>query len=177
MIPRYSDLFDEMVSLQQDYVHRMEDKIRRLELVDNGSKIRVLGSGEKRPAIVPTTEELVAHIREPAALRRIEAIQGETLQQAEEKVAIAEQTHGLVDNICKRLDFDLAEMKVLLQSAGEFQKQGTAKPNDLAAIQVTPGSPDWILAKVISHDAQTGVYRLSDEDMESNKGRCLLVVV
>ena len=44
-----------------------------------------------------------------------------------------------------------------------------AKPNDLAAIQVTPGSPDWILAKVISFDPQSQLYKLADEDIESNK--------
>lgn len=140
-------------------------------MVQNGNKIRVLGTEGDSAAIIPTTEELIAYIREPVELRRIEAIQDETLQQAEEKVAIAEQTYRLVDNICKRLDADLEDMKRYLLSAGEFQKQGTIKPNDLAAIQVNPGSSDWILAKVMSHDAQTGMYRLSDEDIESNKSK------
>ncbi len=161
-----------MVALQQDYVQRVEEKIGRLQLDENGTRVRVLGAGDKRPAIVPTTEELIAFVREPMTLRRIEAIQKGTLQQAEEKVAIAEQTYGIVDIICKRLDSDLEDMKRLLQSAGDFQKQGSAKPNDLAAIQVTPASPDWILAKVISHDTQIGMYRLSDEDSESNKSKC-----
>ena len=152
---------------------RVENKIGRLEVVQNGSKILVLGTEGDFTPIIPTTEELIAYIREPVELRRIQAIQDETLHQAEEKVAIAEQTCTLVDNICKRLDADLEDMKRHLQSAGEFQKQGTAKPNDLAAIQVNPGSPDWILAKVMSHDAQTGMYRLSDEDIESNKSKCL----
>ena len=56
------------------------------------------------------------------------------------------------------------------QSTGAYEAGG-AKPNDLAAIQVTPGSPDWILAKVISHDPETGMYQLSDEDVESNKSK------
>mmetsp|Transcript_1592 Transcript_1592/g.4158 ORF Transcript_1592/g.4158 Transcript_1592/m.4158 type:complete len:165 (-) Transcript_1592:2417-2911(-) len=43
------------------------------------------------------------------------------------------------------------------------------KKDDLAAVQEVPGSPDWILAKVIVHDPQTGMFKLSDEDMESNK--------
>lgn len=164
-----SILFDEMVALHQVYVTRVENKVGRLEVVQNGKKIRVVGTEGDWTGIIPTTEELIAYIREPVDLRRIEAVQDETLQQAEEKVAIAEQTCMLIDNICKRLDADLEDMKRQLQSAGEFQKQGTAKPNDLAAIQVNPGSPDWILAKVMSHDAQTGMYRLSDEDIESNK--------
>jgi hypothetical protein len=45
-----------------------------------------------------------------------------------------------------------------------------AKPNDLAACQVTQGS-DWILAKVIQHDPASGMYKLSDEDVESNKSK------
>lgn len=160
-----------MVALQQDYVHRIEDKIGSLEVVENGTKVRVLGgTGKNRPAIIPTTEELMAYVREPETLRRIALVQEDALQRAEEKVAIAEQNYGLIDNICKRLDSDLEEMKGFLQTAGEFQKPGTAKPNDLAAMQV-PGSQDWILGKVISHDAQTGMYRLSDEDIESNKSK------
>lgn len=57
-----------------------------------------------------------------------------------------------------------------VQSTGEFDNLGGPKPNDLAAIQVSPNSADWILAKVISHDTETGMYNLSDEDVESNKG-------
>jgi hypothetical protein len=42
-------------------------------------------------------------------------VQQDALQRAEEKVAIAEQTYSLVDNICKRLDSDLADMEKHLQ--------------------------------------------------------------
>jgi hypothetical protein len=59
----------------------------------------------------------------------------------------------------------------MLQNAGGFQSPGAAKPDDLAAIQVIPGSPDWILAKVITHDPQTDMYKLSDEDVESSKSK------
>jgi hypothetical protein len=59
----------------------------------------------------------------------------------------------------------------MLQNAGGFQSPGAAKPDDLAAIQVVPGSPDWILAKVITHDPQTDMYKLSDEDVESSKSK------
>jgi hypothetical protein len=50
-----------------------------------------------------------------------------------------------------------------------------AKPNDLAACQATPGS-DWILAKVIQHDPASGMYRLSDEDVESNKRKYRVIL-
>jgi len=160
-----------MVLLQQEYVRRVEEKIGALEVVEGGTKVRILGKGKNRPAIIPTTEELMAYVREPESLGRIEAIQRDTLQRAEEKVAIAEQNLGLIDNVCQRLEADMEEMKKILQHSGEFQKPGVAKPNDLAAIQVTPGASEWILAKVISFDIDTGMYRLSDEDVESNKGR------
>ena len=39
---------------------------------------------------------------------------------------------------------------------------------NLAAIQV-PNSPDWILAKILSHDKSTKMYTLSDEDFHSNQ--------
>lgn len=59
-----------------------------------------------------------------------------------------------------------------LQTAGESTStaSGGVVPtkNDLAACQVTPGS-EWILAKVLHHDPNTGVYKLADEDVESNK--------
>jgi hypothetical protein len=164
-------LFDEMDRLQQEYVQRVEEKVSALEIVD-GTRVRVLGAGSNGPTIIPTTEELTAYVQEPSTLQKIESAQADALQRAEEKVAISEQTYALVDNICKRLDSDLGDMEKLLQRAGEFQAPGTAKPNDLAAIQTTAGSDDWILAKVVTHDAQTGVYKLSDEDVESNKSKC-----
>ena len=62
-----------------------------------------------------------------------------------------------------------------MKGSGQFETSG-AQPDDLAAIQVVPNSPDWILAKVISHDIQTGMYKLSDEDIESNKSKSISVV-
>ena len=41
--------------------------------------------------------------------------------------------------------------------------------NNLAAIQVTPNSPDWILAKILSHDKSAKMYTLKDEDVQSNQ--------
>lgn len=65
-------------------------------------------------------------------------------------------------------------MTIDLQSVGDFQQGIMAKPNDLAACQVTPGS-EWILAKVIQHDPTTGIYKLADEDVESNKSTLFVI--
>ena len=48
--------------------------------------------------------------------------------------------------------------------------RGAPKLNDLAAIQV-PGTSDWILAKVVTHDPKTGMFTLSDEDVEVTRVR------
>jgi len=48
---------------------------------------------------------------------------------------------------------------------------GRGKPNDLAAIQIDPGlsSENWILGKIMEHNSETGMYKISDEDVESSK--------
>ena len=61
-----------------------------------------------------------------------------------------------------------------MKATGEFETAG-GKPNDLAAVQVTPSSNEWILAKVISFDPEAGVYNLSDEDVESNKSTYFVI--
>ncbi|KAL3935956.1 MAG: hypothetical protein SGBAC_008625 [Bacillariaceae sp.] len=163
-----TELFQEMTKLQKEYIERAEWKMEQLEIVD-GNSIRVGGISDGGTAVIPTTEELVDYIYEHDTLKRIEMIEKDALQRTAEKVAVAEQSHAMVDNVCKRLESDLIQIEKTLQANGGFQAPGMAKVNDLAAVQVTPGSPDWILAKVISHDPTTGMYRLSDEDTESNK--------
>lgn len=162
--------FQQMATLQMDYIQRVEEKVGSLEVVD-GTKVRVKGS--KGEAVIPTTQELVAMVEEPDTLSKISTLEQSVLQGAEEKVTIANQTYTLVNNVCKRLSSDIRELEQSLQASGDFQIPGAGQPDDLAAIQVTPGSPDWILAKLISHDPQTGMYKLKDEDAESNKSKCV----
>lgn len=162
---------EELRQAQEDYVVEAEEKVMKLELsetADGKPGVKVLGGG--KDVILPTTEELSSYVRNQSSLQRIQDLERDVVQQSEEKVAIAEQTYAIVDATVKRLDHDLAKMETLLKTTGEFQiASGSAKPNDLAAIQVVQNSPDWILAKVISHDLESGMYRLSDEDIESNK--------
>lgn len=166
----FSALADELRTLQHEYIAQAEHKVLQLELAQtpNGTPgVKVVGGGTD--VIVPTTEELTSYIQDDEVLRRVRELQQSVIQQAEEKVAISEQTYAIVDATVKRLDQDLVKLETLLKATGDFQVPGTAKPNDLAAIQVQPNVPDWILAKVISYDPETGMYRLSDEDVESNK--------
>lgn len=198
-----SELMEETMRLQQEYLQAVEGKMNKLEIVD-GKGVRVLsqpryGMEQKDeedddesmedtdlPVVIPTTEELLAYVHDGPTLAKIESLREDALQQAEEKVEIANQTLELVDNLCRKLDTDLKEMERSLlplnSGATDFANaltnaaapnagrgRGAPKKDDLAAIQEVPGSPDWILAKVIQHDPQTGTFKLSDEDMESNK--------
>lgn len=168
--PLSSTLTEELRSTQEEYVARAEEKVLQLELAetpDGTPGVKVLGGGTE--VIVPTTEELSSYIKDDESLRRIQELEQNVVQQSEEKVAIAEQTYAIVDATVKRLDQDLVKLEALLKTTGDFQVAGSAKPNDLAAIHLLPNVPDWILAKVISHDPESGMYRLSDEDVESNK--------
>ena len=125
-----------MSKLQQDYIHRVEEKLCHLDVVD-GKGVRVLAgkntnntedtdgddkmdTGEGQ-VVIPTTEELASYIHENETYDKIEQIQQDALQRAEEKVAIAHQTYSLVDNICKRLDHDLTELEKLLQVRQQIQ--------------------------------------------------------
>lgn len=126
----------------------------------------------KNELLIPTTEELRLYIQDPEALLRIAVLRKNAREIVEEKLSNASQTFAIVDDAIKKLDSDLEAFEALLKSTGQYETTvitGAAQPNDLAAIQVTANSPDWILAKVISHDPQTGMYNLSDEDIESNK--------
>jgi hypothetical protein len=166
-----SSLVDQLTHAEQEYVRRAEAKVLQLELgttSDGRPGVHVLG-GKSKEVVVPTTEELSAYVHDQEALALIKSLRASAMQQADEKVAIAEQTHSIIDATVDRLDSDIAVLENMLKRTGEFQDAEGGKPNDLAAVQVDPASPEWILAKVISHDTATGMYTLSDEDTESNK--------
>jgi len=166
----------ENIQVSTDY------KLRRKAIDDNNSATKMNEENEYKMEgfvvkdtsgealmMVPTTEELRLMIQNPLALAQIAKLRQTARQVADEKVSIAVQTHRIVDHVVKRLDTDLEKFKGLLKGSGQFEIAAVANPDDLAAIQVTPNSPDWILAKVILHDEHTGLYNLSDEDIESNK--------
>jgi hypothetical protein len=136
----------------------------------------------KTMLVVPTTEELRQQIQDPYALLQIAILRRNARELVEEKSSNANQTYTIIDDIIKRLDDDIEQFETLLRTTGQYVSEtavvgtGGPQPNDLAAIQVTPNSPDWILAKVMSHDEETGVYNLSDEDIESSKSKFERVV-
>jgi hypothetical protein len=119
--------------------------------------------------LIPTNEEMQSLVEDVTALERVEGLRKRAYMFLEEKAETSSQAHHCVDSIVKRLDEDLIKLETQLKATGTFETSG-GKPNDLAAIQVTPSVNEWILAKVISFNAGSGMYNLSDEDVESNKG-------
>jgi hypothetical protein len=187
-----------MRKLQQEYIYEAEDKMMEVEVVqDSDGTVLGLREDPKLDPMFPSTEELFDFVYDRTRFQAIKSLHEECLQKADEKVAIAQQAMELIDVKVQRLDHDLSTMETLLQvrliahgcfgnillifsyadhgsftffpkATGEFQSGVAAKPNDLAACQVTPGS-EWILAKVVQQDMSTGMYKLADEDVESKK--------
>jgi len=147
-------VMDQLQDVENEYIRRVQEKTLDLNFP---------------PGIVPTTEEIQAIVEDPEMVARILKTRFNARQYHDEKVAVAEQAYATVDSVVKKLDQDLATFEALLKATGEFEAAG-GKPNDLAAIQVTSSSNEWILAKIISFDSEAGMYNLSDEDVESNKG-------
>jgi hypothetical protein len=170
----------ELLQLQREYLHAAEEKLTQLQMVeleDGTFGVRVVGGGNDNdssaPVIVPTTAELMSFTYNADKYSQIQRLQQESLEKAEEKVQIAQQAYQMIDSTIHRLDKDLEAMEKILQTSGvgDFSSNSSGtqpKPNDLAACQISPGS-EWILAKVLHHDPTTGVYKLADEDVESNK--------
>jgi ABC-type Zn2+ transport system substrate-binding protein/surface adhesin len=130
--------------------------------------------------VLPTTEDFRQKIHDPAVLIQIATLRENARQLAEEKLAVSEQSYALIHNNILKLESDLEQMEELLKNTGQYETviaeiTPAVQPNELAAIQVIPNSSDWILAKVISHDPKTGIFKLSDEDIESNKSKCLVL--
>ena len=122
--------------------------------------------------VIPTTEELRHQIQDPKALLQIALLRREARQMTEEQLSNAHPTLTIVDDAIQKLDAYLEKFETLLKTTGKYETMiatSGVQPGDLAAMQVSPNSPDWILDKVISHDDHSGMYTLSDEDIESNK--------
>mmetsp|Transcript_46198 Transcript_46198/g.51513 ORF Transcript_46198/g.51513 Transcript_46198/m.51513 type:complete len:341 (+) Transcript_46198:50-1072(+) len=184
------------VLMNRNNEHNDKDN-NNIDIDDEDEKM--IPCDKNRPVIIPTTEELMAYVHEPTTMSRIQSIQSGALQQAEEKVEVAKQTYKIIDNLYWKLDEIISETKIQatrngtnfhhpsnsnatknqssissgLPVTGGAVTSSTSRTSGrnrgaLAAVQV-PGSPDWILAKVITHDSKTGMFTLSDEDVESNK--------
>ena len=88
---------------------------------------------------------------------------------------------SIVHSILSKLDqADISEYENLFKATGQYEDVQDAYASlyvdQLAAIQVMANSQEWILAKVMQHDENTGMYHLSDEDIESNKSKSSLLL-
>jgi len=139
----------------------------------------------KNEISIPTTEELEAIAWDPREEEKITQLRKKARLYHKEKVIVAEHCLDIVESTLSRLDNDINSLETLLKGSGVLESMllgnningtlasggtgGSAlqgKPNDLAAIQQ---QNEWILAKIITRDPETGMYKLSDEDTESDK--------
>lgn len=67
--------------------------------------------GKSKEAVIPTTEELSSYVHDQEALAQIRSLRASAIQQADEKVAIAEQTHAIIYATVERLDSDIAVLE------------------------------------------------------------------
>jgi len=138
---------------ENNYIQKMHENALNLELPEG---------------LIPTTEEMQTLLEDEESLKTVLELRQQAYMYLDEKVQTSTQAYESVDLIVRKLDEDLAKFESLLKATGQFETSG-GKPNDLAAIQVTPSVNEWILAKVISFNPESGMYNLSDEDVESNK--------
>lgn len=134
---------------------------------DGSFGIRSL-SGDKKDIVVPTTYDLLQFVQDADLYQKIKATQEDCVQKSDEKVFVAQQALDRIDAVCQQLDEDMERMVETSGGSYSSQELKVANPDDLAAAQVTPGA-EWILAKVIHHDPQSGMFKLADEDVESSK--------
>ena len=129
---------------------------------------------ETKKVMIPTTEELRQMTQNKQVLLEIASLRQTAQQITAEKLSTANQNLKVIHSIFSKLDQDISEYETLLKATGQYEDvpgNTSLYVDQLAAIQVIANSQEWILAKVMQHDEHTGVYHLSDEDIESNKSK------
>lgn len=89
-------------------------------------------------------------------------------QLADEKVQIAEQAHDLAEIHLARLNVELVKFEEFLRTSGDFAVTNASPGEQVAA----RAGEEWILARVLEYNINTGVYLVSDED-DHNKSYSL----
>ena len=158
---------EKLRALQESYILQAETKVLQLQVENEDGGPPMVKAHPDATPLIPSTDELLEYTFDADLMKRIQKLQGDCLQQADEKVSVAQQAYDWVDAVVQRLDTDIAAMQEEL-----VLPQEAAQPNELAACQVTVGS-EWILAKVLHHDPKTGFFKLADEDVESSKSKSL----
>ena len=117
-----SQIVGQLREAEEAFVQRAEQTILDLPLAARKRKRDASSAAKKiddddskdddEDVVVPTTEELRGRIMNPAEMEMIARLRREAIQQAEEKVVVAEQTYSMVDEVVKRLDSDLSKFEV-----------------------------------------------------------------
>ena len=107
---------ERMRHLHQEYIRQAEEKIMQLEVIykqhTGGVGIRTL-NGEQ--VIMPTTLEMMDYTYDEDMHSELIKLHRDSLQMADEKVGIAQQTYEMVDAIVQRLERDMEALEKILQ--------------------------------------------------------------
>ena len=132
----YREIVENLREAEDEYIQRAEEKILSMPVSSKRQKtggkddeqtnkveqgynfwanpeegVEVETPSGETVLVVPTTEELRARIVDPVALLQIAKYRRDARQQADEKVAVADQTYAVVDAAVKRLDADLEKFE------------------------------------------------------------------
>ena len=182
VIPTTDELFQLILTSQQD--NAMSSNKTKKDSSASATSSNITTYNEIRrlqQACRQTAEEKVAVARQAwerldAQVQRLDAdllaLETQLAQQHGPDWAAALLLGGFANNGPSSNNNSNINTSTSHSNAGAINSSG--KPNDLVACQVTPGS-EWILAKIILHDPNTGNYKLADEDSESHKSTYLIV--
>ena len=101
----------QLTQLYQAYLQQAETKVLQLDVVKGEEQTGVRVLGDEDAVVVPSTDELMEYTHYAQLMSQIEKLQHDCLQQADEKVAVAQQTLDWVEGVVQRLDQDLADMQ------------------------------------------------------------------
>mmetsp|Transcript_24211 Transcript_24211/g.33134 ORF Transcript_24211/g.33134 Transcript_24211/m.33134 type:complete len:263 (-) Transcript_24211:465-1253(-) len=104
--------------------------------------------------------ENASSMNDPQIREELKAKRQRAQQMADEKVQIAVQTYDLADIQLNRLDAELLKFEEYLRTSGDFSAT-TASPGEQIAAKP---EEEWILARVLEYDINSGYYTCADED-------------
>lgn len=144
-------------------IRRNSELMRELDK-DSSENAAEIEAAEKSFVKDLTVKRMAALL--PEDLSRLEDIRAKRLkctQKNEEKIAIAEQTLDVLESFVRKLDSDLLAFEGILRSSGDFETTGAPTGQEVA-VKTDVFSQDWILAKVVGYNLDTGYYEVADAD-------------
>ncbi|CAM9165422.1 unnamed protein product [Chrysoparadoxa australica] len=140
------EMINELVACEKRYLTAAKRKLREKKADDTRTPLQI--------------------VQDKEAEEEMEKRRFSTKQIMSEKITIADQTHEALAQHVEMLAEDLLGFEERLKATGAFESIG-AKPGDEVAIRLDVADDQWILARVLEYDQDSGDYRVMDEDDNS----------